>query len=565
MYLQHVERFINILILEQNKLHCNALQIILSGNGNNLIFVKSEKELFEELEKKSIGLILISLNKEEKPTFQLIEQLSKDPKGKHAYKIVISEDVFSGAHLVKGMKKGAIDFISKPFNPNLVKAKIEVFKSMYFKDLRINQLLNNIFPKTVLSDLNNVGKFSPKKVENATVIFTDFIAFSKIAKQEKPLELLKKLETYFNKFDEIVDRYQLEKIKTIGDAYMATAGITDNYPKPEVRACLAAIEMKNYMINQANIAKATKKPYWEIRIGIHAGPLVAGIIGNKKMSFDVWGDTVNTAAITEHRSAPNAVNITEQVASSANSYFNLTHRGDIKTKHGGYMDMYFLDSIKSEFSLFNEGELAGSSLRKRCGLLPMDFEHARKSILTRLKSGLSEKLYYHDIKHTLDVEKAAIRLAKLEGIKGESLILLRTAVLFHDSGYLFHTSENEYLGIGLAQKELPKYGYSKNQITIISNIIKATTKDETPSTLLEKIMCDADHDYLGRVDYSHLAKKLRRELDELGHHMNDKEWVEFQLNYLEDTHAYYTQTAINIRQKGKEKRINELKQELKPI
>jgi len=560
-----MERFINILIVEQNELQVDALKIILTGSGNNLIFVNNKLEAFQELNKRSIGIVLVDINNDEKEGFELLDLLTSHPKGKSAYKIVICKDSFSGAHLVRGIKKGAVDFISIPLNPNLVKAKIEVFKALYFKDLRINQLLENIFPQNVLLDLNNIGKFSPKRIEEATVIFTDFVAFSKIAKREKPLLLLKKLEDYFNKFDAIIDRYNLEKIKTIGDAYMATAGVTEKFPMPEVRTCLAAIEMRDFMINQANIAKATNEDYWEIRIGLHSGPLVAGIIGNKKMSFDVWGDTVNTAARAEQNALPNSITVTERVASAVNTYCSLTHRGNIEIKHGGKVDMYFVENIKSNFSLFSEGRLPNHSLRKRCGLIPMDFEQARKAILTKLKSALPEELTYHDLKHTIDVEKAADRLAILEGIEGEELILLKTAVLFHDAGFLMQSSDNEVIAIRLMEQELPKYGYTKPQIQQIGEIIGATIKGSTPKTLLEQIMCDADHDYLGRVDYMHIAQKLRKELALQGREMTEKEWILFQIDYLKNQHKYFTETAKNLRQKGKEKRISELYNQLNSL
>ena len=322
-------------------------------------------------------------------------------------------------------------------------------------------MLTNIFPRNVLEDLNVQGKFSPQRIEEGTVLFTDFVAFTKIAKHMLPLELLKRLETYFNKFDEIIDRYQLEKIKTIGDAYMALSGVTEKNSKPAVRACLAALEMRDYMVNEKLFAQATGKDYWEIRIGIHSGPLVAGIIGAKKISFDVWGDTVNIAARAEHHSVPNGITITDRVAGHAIPYFNLEHRGEIDIKHGGAVDMYFLKNLKGPYSLFEEGKLPSSKLRKGCGLMTMDFEHARRTILNRLKSSLPDDLTYHDIKHTLNVEKAAQRFARLEGIKGEELVLLRTAVLFHDAGYILTNEGNEEIAIKLMRSELPNFGYTE--------------------------------------------------------------------------------------------------------
>ena len=557
-YFYKVERFINILIIDKDEDTVRELKTILNGGGNNVISVPDEDAAYAILNKRDIGIILVSVAGQESG-FELLKRLKQHPRGEEIYKIVITDEKGSGAKLVKGFREGAVDHITKPFNANLVKAKIEVFKALYFKDQRINQLLTTIFPKNVLEDLNSQGKFSPQRIEEGTVLFTDFVAFSKIAKHMLPMDLLKKLETYFNKFDEITERYQLEKIKTIGDAYMALSGVTEKNTKPAVRACLAALEMRDFMINEQLFTRAANKEFWEIRIGIHSGPLVAGIIGSKKISFDVWGDTVNIAARAEQHSVANGISITDRIAGHVIPYFNLEHRGEVEVKHGGSVNMYFLKNLKPTYSLFQEGKLPNSKLRKGCGLMTMDFEHARKTILNRLKSSLPDELTYHDIKHTLNVEKAAERFAKLEGIKGEELILLRTAVLFHDAGYILSNEGNEEIAIKLMKRELPNFGYTDEHIAKVADIIRATIKGTKPTSLLEMIMCDADHDYLGRADYHSVASKLRIELEEQGKPMTDKEWINFQLNYLEKEHRYHTETARNIRLPGKKRRIEELK------
>lgn len=560
-----MERFINILIFDSFKEDRHELKEILSGNGNNLLFSSTVEDCLSILEKRDIGILLIDVDTPEFNGFQFLKELEKNKFAVDTYKLVISEKTANASKLVRGLKQGAIDYLSKPFKANLVKVKIEVFKKLYFKDLRINQLLKNILPENVLSDLNTYGKFSPKRIEEGTVLFTDFIAFSKIAKDKNPLQLVKELESYFTRFDEIVDRYDLEKIKTIGDSYMALAGVTESSPKPTVRACLAALEMRNYVINQKSLSIAMKTDSMDMRIGLHEGPLVAGIIGNKKTSFDVWGDTVNIASRAEHHAEPNTINITESVNKKVKDYFNLTPRGEIQIKYGSKIKMFHLNSIKDKFCLYGEGKIANPSLRKTCGLEEMDFEHARREIINRLKSSLPEELIYHDIKHTLNVEKSAIRIARLEGIKDTDLILLRTAVLFHDSGFILKPHNNEDVAVKIARVLLPQYGYSQDQINKVNKIICATKKHLEPETLLEKIMCDADHDYLGRPDYYAITKRLRLELETFGTVMSEEEWLIFQINYLRDEHTYYTNTSINIRNAGKYARVAELERRLEKL
>ena len=191
----------------------------------------------------------------------------------------------------------------------------------------------------------------------------------------------------------------------------------------------------------------------------------------------------------------------------------------------------------------------------------VDFEKMERSIFNLLKSLLPEELLYHDLAHTANVAKAALRLAKLEGLSTHETMLLCTAVYFHDSGFLVQYHQNERFGMKLAQNKLEDYGYTPTEINIISNIIAATALDVEPVTVLEKIMCDADHDYLGRADYNNVAKKLRVEMENMGRIFTDIEWIDFQLNFLENQHRYHTETAQNIRDSGKKIRIQSLKNE----
>jgi adenylate cyclase len=561
-----LERFINILIIDDNEVNLAGLKEILSGSGNNVLTSKTLDTALLTLKKKEIGILLINIDSPLFGGIQLLQSLKEASLFKTVYKIVIAQNSDSGANLVKGLNEGAIDYITRPFNPNLIKAKIEVYKSLYYKDQRIGQLLMNIFPEKILNDLNTFGKFSPKRVENGVVLFTDFVNFSQKSRTLKPLKLLKKLEYYFTKFDEIIERYNLEKIKTIGDSYMALAGVTENTVEPEIRACLVAIEMRDFMKNEKEVALALNRDYWEIRIGIHSGPLVAGIIGSKKYTFDVWGDTVNIASRAEQSSEPDKILITKSIQPVVEHYFDITPYENIEIKkRGGSIEMFFLDQIKNEHSLNNEGKIANKELLEKCTLPSVDFRNMSKFILNKLKVMLPDNLVYHELNHTINVEKAAVRFAKLEGLSEYELLLLKTAVYFHDAGFIVTYHNNEQFGIKLAENHLKRFGYSQEEIQIVTQIINSTKLDVEPQTLLEKIICDADHDYLGRADYYHVVKKLRIELENIGEVMTELEWIEFQLNYLENIHQYYTETAKNIRLGGKNARILELHRQRKNI
>lgn len=557
-----MERFINILIIDDNPKNQRGLKEILNGGGNNTLIANSVYEALAILRKKEVGILILNIDSPFFGGIELLQSLKDASSVRNVYKIVLTEHTASGAKLVKGLNEGAVDFIQKPFNPNLIKAKIEVYKSMFYKDQRIGQLLENIFPEKVLNDLNTNGKFSPKRIDNGVVMFTDFVGFSGKARKISPLKLLKKLEYYFSKFEAITEKYKIEKIKTIGDSYMALAGVNENEAEPEIRMCLAALEIRDFMINEREVAIALNRDFWEVRIGIHSGPLVAGIIGVKKYSFDVWGDSVNIASRAEQESEPDRILITQNVYNKISSYFETEYHDNVEIKkRGGSEKMYFLEKLKIESTNIHDFKRAHPDLLRKCNMPVVDFEKMERSIFNLLKSLLPEELLYHDLAHTANVAKAALRLAKLEGLSTHETMLLCTAVYFHDSGFLVQYHQNERFGMKLAQNKLEDYGYTPTEINIISNIIAATALDVEPVTVLEKIMCDADHDYLGRADYNNVAKKLRVEMENMGRIFTDIEWIDFQLNFLENQHRYHTETAQNIRDSGKKIRIQSLKNE----
>lgn len=560
-----MERFINILIIENDQKTRVGLKEMLTGSGNNVLLAASLEEAYPILEKKEVGIVLINID-ESKHAIEELASLQKASEFQNQYIILITKEKSSAMQLVKGIKQGAVDYIIAPFNPNLIRSKIEVYKSLFYKDQRIAQLLRNIFPNSILGELSTSGKYSPKRIQNGVVLFTDFVDFSSKAKNISPLELIKRLEYYFTKFDSIIEKYNLEKIKTIGDAYMALSGVTENEPRPAIRSCLAAIEIRDFMRNERDIAIAMRKEFWEIRIGLHMGPLVAGIIGSSKFSFDVWGDTVNIASRAEEVTKSGNITITSNIADGIGAYFETIPRGKIDIhKRGGSIEMFYLSKLKNQHSMDGNGLYPSAKLRTVCGLASMDFEQMRENILTRLRSLLPDTVVYHDVPHTINVEKAVTRYAKLEGVDSESILLARTAALFHDAGYIYSNKNNEDFGINMAKSILPEYGYSSIQIEIITNIIESTKTSVEPRNLLEKIMCDADHDYLGRPDYYAIANKLRQEYENEDRFMTDIEWIKFQLHFLENVHQFYTVTAQNIRQIGKRARIRELRIKLEQI
>ncbi len=203
-------------------------------------------------------------------------------------------------------------------------------------------LLLNILPYEIADELKKYGRTKARRYEMVTVMFSDFKDFSQIASQMEPEQLVQEIDFCFRKFDEIIGNYGLEKIKTIGDAYMCAGGI--GIQNDTIEACnvvAAAIDIQAFMSQMAEDKKKRGQPFFEARIGIHSGPVVAGIVGIKKFAYDIWGDTVNIASRMETASSPGRVNISETTYGLIKNQFDFEPNGRFLTKHKGEISMYF--------------------------------------------------------------------------------------------------------------------------------------------------------------------------------------------------------------------------------
>jgi len=217
------------------------------------------------------------------------------------------------------------------------------------------RLINNILPVKISGQLKKDGRVKPVSLQCATVLFTDFKGFTQISEKMSPEELVSELDECFSVFDSIIEKFGLEKIKTIGDSFMCAGGVPEENKTHVFDTALAAISMKNEICKMADRKKEANLPFWEVRIGFHTGPLIAGVIGQKKFSYDIWGDTVNTASRMESSGEPGRINISHTSAKFLLPFFELTHRGEIHAKNKQPMQMYFLERLKSEYSADSEG------------------------------------------------------------------------------------------------------------------------------------------------------------------------------------------------------------------
>lgn len=215
-------------------------------------------------------------------------------------------------------------------------------KALEEEQQKSERLLLNILPAKIAEELKANGEVVPRYHDSVTIMFTDFKGFTRLAEISEPHTLVNDLHQYFSAFDEIIERHDLEKLKTIGDAYMCAGGLPEGNRSHPLDACLAAIEIRDFMTQLNRQREKMKLAPWELRIGIHTGPVMAGIVGRKKFTYDIWGDAVNIAALMESNGEPGQVVLSDATYHRVKDQLDCEHRGIIEGKNRGPLNTYIL-------------------------------------------------------------------------------------------------------------------------------------------------------------------------------------------------------------------------------
>ena len=223
------------------------------------------------------------------------------------------------------------------------RAKVKTNRILDEQKDQIEHLLLNILPSEVAKELQEHGKATPRNYESVPVMFTDFKSFTTHADKMSPQELVEELNSCFIAFDNIIEKHNLEKIKTIGDSYMCAAGIPVEDEKRAYNIVKASLDIQDYMILHNKKRMDDGKEPWDLRIGVHVGPVVAGVVGKKKYAYDIWGSTVNIASRMESNGEPGQVNISASTYELVRNEFACSYRGKINAKNVGEIDMYFVE------------------------------------------------------------------------------------------------------------------------------------------------------------------------------------------------------------------------------
>ncbi len=330
------------------------------------------EEAFDIIEDEDPDIILLDTDMKKGLSFLNDLKSFEDTRG-----IPVIAILSENKEIETAFETGAVDFLRKPFDKIELTVRIKSILSLFkliqgiagqAEELEIqsqnleqqkerleiemkktDDLLKNILPYEIAEQLKNKGNVDAKKYRRVSILFTDFKDFTKISGDLDPEEIIKELSVYFGKFDDITGNHYIEKIKTIGDAYMCVGGLPLRNKSNPIDTVLAGLEIQRFVEKYNESRSAKKMPVWELRVGIHTGKVIAGVIGTKKFAYDIWGDDVNTASRMESSGEAGKVNISGATYKYIADYFECTYRGKIKAKNKGEIDMYFVNGLKPEY------------------------------------------------------------------------------------------------------------------------------------------------------------------------------------------------------------------------
>lgn len=347
-------------------------------------FAANGIQALELLEKdKEINLILTDINM---PVMDGLTLLSKIKTNETLPKVVVISAYGDLKNIRTAMNLGAFDFVTKPIdfadleitmnkaigeivrlhqtielknqNENLRIEKEQILlqqniflekkveertKELQIEKSKSDDLLLNILPLETANELKLQGFSKPKQFDQVTVLFTDFKNFTSISEKLSAHELVEEINFCYSNFDRIITKYGIEKIKTIGDSYMCVGGLEISDKEIVVNTVNAALEIRDFMAQESIRRKENEEFYFDIRIGLHTGPVIAGIVGIKKFAYDIWGNTVNIASRMESASEPGKINVSGETYEIIKSEFSCEYRGKVMAKNKGDIDMYFVE------------------------------------------------------------------------------------------------------------------------------------------------------------------------------------------------------------------------------
>jgi class 3 adenylate cyclase len=345
----------HILVVDDHKTNRIKISLAVKKLGYTADVAEDGRQALTMLQEQSFDLVLLDIIMPELDGYEVLARMKADSRLRHIPVIVISAEQELDS-VVKGIELGAEDYLPKAFDPVLLKARINASlekkrwrdkEQAYLAQIeaereKAERLLLNILPQPIAERLKQRPAGIVDHFSAATILFADIVGFTELSARIAPLELINLLNELFSAFDYLTEKYRLEKIKTIGDSYMVAGGLPEARPDHAPAVADMALEMQETMTR----FNAGRVEALGLRIGIHTGPVIAGVIGSKKFIYDLWGDTVNTASRMESHGVMGKIQVSQETYRCLGDTYLLEQRGAVPIKGKGELMTYFLTGRK---------------------------------------------------------------------------------------------------------------------------------------------------------------------------------------------------------------------------
>jgi adenylate cyclase len=329
-----------VLIVDDTPTNVSVVSGVLKDSFRTKVATNGEKALAIANAAEKPDLILLDVMMPGMDGYEVCRRLKDNPTTRDIPVIFLTAKI-EEVDEEKGFDVGAVDYIHKPFSAPIVLARVrtqlalkEALTEAQDARTQADQLLHALLPKKAADEIRSIGTVIPRRYENVAVLFCDVTNFTAYCDKHEPEEVVSRLDALFVIFERIAAKHQLEKIKTIGDGFMAAAGLLHKVDDPVGRAVRCGLEMTSTLID-AHLD-------WEVRVGVHSGPVVAGVVGQERYQFDIWGDTVNVAARMVGMSAPGSVATTKAIFDQFGADFHGEALGELHVKGKGTISVFGL-------------------------------------------------------------------------------------------------------------------------------------------------------------------------------------------------------------------------------
>ncbi len=354
-----------ILIVDDNSTNLKVLHDYLAIYGFEIMTAQSAERALKLLKRQQPDIILLDVMMPGMDGFDFCRQLKADPEV-NEIPVIFMTALSDTESKIKGFEAGGVDYVTKPIHQAEIKARVMIQLTLRQQQKKLaaqnqellylnsalkleqeksEKLLLNILPAKIVEDLKQFGKATPERFENVSVCFSDLVGFTIISQQLSPETLIGELNDLYTGFDEVMVRYGCERIETVGDAYLAVCGMPDPNPDHAVQMIHASLGIIRFIHQRnADVGKESGgKAQWRVRIGVHSGPVVGGVVGTRRYSYNVFGDTINTASRLQTHADPMRVNISESTYKLVRKHFACSKRPLIEVKGKGEMMMYYVE------------------------------------------------------------------------------------------------------------------------------------------------------------------------------------------------------------------------------